>query len=87
MSAQLILRLIILAVALIAITVFFLNRHHTHRCPQCESSKIKEMDRTTEKVKLNKREIPGIGSKVNVSAIVAMRCYACGHTWQKREVT
>jgi DNA-directed RNA polymerase subunit RPC12/RpoP len=87
MSIQLILRLIIFATALIAITVFLLNRHRTHRCPQCQSSKIKEINRTTENIKLNKREIPGIGSKVNISAMIAFRCHACGHTWQKREVT
>ncbi len=87
MSLQLILRLIIVAVVLIAIAVYWIDHNRTHRCPQCQSAKIKETDRTTENIKLNKREIPGIGSKVNVSAIVSMRCHSCGHTWQKRELS
>ncbi len=86
MSPQLALRLIILGIIVIAVVIFFIDRHRTHRCPNCESGKIKEMDRTTEEIKLNKREMPGIGSKVNVSAMVSMRCYTCGHTWQKREL-
>jgi hypothetical protein len=80
-----ILRLITLGVVVIAVAVLLISRYRTHRCPVCESSRIKEMDRTTEKIELNKREIPGIGSKVNVSAIVSMRCYSCGHAWQQRE--
>ncbi len=86
MSSQLIFRLIILAMVVIAIVVFMIDRHRTYRCPACNSGKIREMDRTTENVKLNKREIPGIGSKVNVSAIVSMRCYVCGHAWEKRDL-
>jgi predicted Zn-ribbon and HTH transcriptional regulator len=87
MSPQLMIRLAILAMILIAIAVFFIDRHRTHRCPQCESGKIIEVDRLTEEIKLNKREIPGIGSRLNVSATVSMRCHTCGHTWQKREIT
>ena len=87
MSPQLTLRLIIVGMVVVAAIIFFVDRHRTHRCPECESSKIREMDRTTEEIKLNKREMPGIGSKVNVSAMVSMRCYACGHSWQKRELS
>ncbi|VAW39798.1 hypothetical protein MNBD_CHLOROFLEXI01-339 [hydrothermal vent metagenome] len=87
MSSQFILRLVILTVVVIAIIFFLIDYRRTHRCPQCKSGKIKEMDRLTEEIKLNKREIPGIGSKLNVSATVSMRCHACGHTWQKREIT
>ncbi len=87
MSSQLLLRLLILGIVVIAAVIFLVDRHRTHRCPNCESGKIRETDRTTEEIKLNKREMPGIGSKVNVSAIVSMRCYTCGHSWQKRELS
>ncbi len=85
MSPQLTLRLIIYGVIVIAAIIFLVDRYRTYRCPECESSKIVETDRTTEEIKLNKREIPGIGSKVNVTAIVSMRCHACGHTWKKKD--
>lgn len=78
-------RLLLLAVVVIALVIFLMERRHARRCPVCKSSKIKETDRTTDKIELNKREIPGIGSKVNVSATVSMRCHTCGHAWEFKD--
>lgn len=87
MSPQLILRLLILSVVVIAIAVYLANRRQTHRCPVCQSPKIKEIDRLTKKIELNKRGVPGIGTRVNVSSVITMHCHACGHKWQKKETT
>ena len=75
-------RLLLLASVVIALVIFLIGRRHTPRCPVCDSSNIRETDRTTDKIELNKRELPGIGAKVDVSATFSMRCYSCGHTWQ-----
>lgn len=85
MSPQLTLRLIIYGMIVVAAIIFLVDRYRTHRCPECESSKIMEVHRKTEEIKLNKREMPGFGSKVNVMATVSMRCHSCGHTWQKKD--
>lgn len=87
MSLQLILRLMILAVVVVALAVYLTNRRQTHRCPHCQSPRIKEIDRLTEKIELNKRGVPGIGTRVNVSSVITMHCHACGHQWQKKETT
>jgi len=79
------LRLLILGGIVIALALVLIERHHVLRCPVCESSKIKEMERLTDKVDITKGGLLGIGSRVNVSAIVSMRCFACGHTWQRKD--
>jgi len=77
--------LITLGAALIAVLIYMVANRDVRRCPVCESRNIREIERTTEEIVLNKREIPGIGSKVHVSAMVSRRCYSCGHLWQVKE--
>jgi len=77
--------LMTLGAVLIAVLIHMVASREVRRCPVCESRNIREIDRTTEEIVLNKREIPGIGSKVHVSATVSRRCYSCGHLWQVKE--
>lgn len=79
--------LITLFGVVIAVAIHLTSRRQVHRCPVCESRNIRELHRTTEKIELDKRELPGIGSKVHVSATVSMRCYTCGHGWEWKERT
>ena len=84
---MLMLRLFILAMIVTFVVILMINRRYRSRCPECQSVKVKEIGRTTERIDLDQRGVPGVGSKVNVAALVSQRCHSCGHTWQHRDVT
>lgn len=85
MDAGSLIRLLIVVMFVVGLYFAFRDRGDQKKvkCPKCDSSNVKVIDRQTENIHVETVSLPGVGGRTHVRTKLTYGCQKCGNRWTR----